>query len=339
MLVNEAIQKVKISDLSESLSIIDTAKKILTKLMAYRRISNAIDSCKDHHCQKCMAPHLAKIISFVKKKSAITFVLPAFPGKSPNTEKVLGVLPDYAEWLALDFLGKLSKEIKAFYSPGIKIILCSDGRVFSDVVGIKEDNITRYQTEIKKFIKRLSLSELTTFNLDDVYQNFSFTKMREKLIKYYAAPLDLLKLQVKNGAKLQANQSEKEANYLYCGITRFLFEDSLYQSQTKSRTTCQKEARFKAYEVIRRSHAWSDLIKAHFPDAVRLSIHPQTCGSDKLSIRLIGNESWMTPWHGVVVKTNNGYVLMKRSEAESYGAKLISSFYGQYYQLMSEALG
>jgi len=71
---------------------------------------------------------------------------------------------------------------------------------------------------------------------------------------------------------------------------------------------------------------------------VRLSIHPQTCGAKKLGIRLVGNESWMTPWHGVAVESKKGYVLLKRSEAEALGAKLIYAADGRdsHYQLMAE---
>ncbi|WP_241480356.1 L-tyrosine/L-tryptophan isonitrile synthase family protein [Legionella norrlandica] len=112
----------------------------------------------------------------------------------------------------------------------------------------------------------------------------------------------------------------------------------MHKDQTKSRSAIQKESRFKAYEVIRRSNAWSNLIREHFPEAVRLSIHPQTCGAKKLGIRLIGSESWMTPWHGVAVESKNGYVLLKRSEAEAIGAKLIYSPDGRrsHYKLMTD---
>jgi pyoverdine/dityrosine biosynthesis protein Dit1 len=125
---------------------------------------------------------------------------------------------------------------------------------------------------------------------------------------------------------------------MYCGITRFLFEDSIQPGQTKSRTVIQKESRAKAYEVIRRSNAWSELIAERFPKAVRLSIHPQTCGARKLGIRLIGNESWMTPWHGVAVDTKEGFVLLKRSQAEELGAQLVYCSNGQpsHYKLMTD---
>lgn len=314
---------------------IKMAKRILAEILKFRRVPESINSCGDMACQTCSSLHLPKIISAVKKNQPVTFVLPAFPGKSPNPEKVLGYLPDYAEKLSLRFLENLCQGIKKFYKPGIKIILCSDGRVFSDVVGMKESSVTAYQVELDRLINQMLLSDILTFNLDDFYKKLNFIQMRDELMKSYQESLDFLRSKICNGAKPAASLDEQEAHRMYCGITRFLFEDALHSGQTKSRSAIQKEARYKAYEVIRRSNAWSKLIAEHFPEAVRLSIHPQTCGSQKLGIRLIGNESWMTPWHGVAVESNQGYLLLKRSEAEALGAQLIYSADGHpsHYKL------
>ncbi len=314
------------------------AKRIMAEVIAYQRVPEGVNACS-RGCAHCASMHLDKIITAVKKNEAVTFILPAFPGKSPNPEKVLGHLPDHAERLSLTFLGNLCARIKEFYIPGIKIILCSDGRVFSDVVGMQESNVTAYQVELDRLIKELKLTDISTFNLDHFYKGLHFEQMREELMARFGQSLDMLKQKVRNGANQFASAEEHEANRMYSGITRFLFEDSMHAGQTKSRSAVQKEARARAYEVIRRSNAWSNLLFEHFPEAVRLSIHPQTCGSRKLGIRLIGNESWMTPWHGVAVESTNGFVLLKRAEAEALGAKLVFTANGQpsHFQLGVEA--
>ncbi|KTC81906.1 L-tyrosine/L-tryptophan isonitrile synthase family protein [Legionella cincinnatiensis] len=335
---NHSINNFELRKSLNSAYAMEMAKKILAEFMIFRRVPKSIDACNDVNCPKCSSPHLPKILSAVKKSEPVTFVLPAFPGKSPNPEKVLSHFPDHAERLALHFLGNLCQKIKRFYPPGIKIFLCSDGRVFSDVVGMKESNVTDYQVELDKLIQEMSLPDLSTFNLDDFYRGLNFIQMRDELMKGYAQSLDFLKYKIRNGAKPTASPDEQESNRMYCGITRFLFEDSKYRGQTKSRTAIQKESRSKAYEVIRRSNAWSQLIAEHFPNAVRLSIHPQTCGAKKLGIRLIGNESWMTPWHGVVIESKKGYILLKRSEAEALGAQLIYATDGRpsHYKLITD---
>lgn len=319
-------------------SSVEIAQRILAEVMNFRRVPASVETCGNSACEKCSKKYLDKIILAVTNNKPVDFILPAFPGKSPNLEKVLGTLPDYAEILSLRFLENLCKKVKEYYSPGIKIILCSDGRVFSDVVGMKESNISAYQIELDILIEEMELKHISTYNLDDFYDEYSFTQMRDELMKTYGKPLDYLKYKVKNGSKSDAKVDEVEANRMYCGITRFLLEDSSFIGQTKSRAAVQKESRVKAYEVIRRSNAWSELIAERFPMGVRLSIHPQTCEANKLGIRLVGNESWITPWHGVALETQEGYCLVKRSEAEALGATLIYAPNGRpsHFTLMAE---
>ena len=300
------------------------AKEVLAHVMQFRRSLEPRARC-DESCSQCISPHLSKVTAAIEQRKPITFVLPAFPGKSPNRSKVLGPLPDMAERRALQFLGWLCDSIQERYSPGAQIILCSDGRVFSDVVGMKEQDVTAYQRELKRLIEELSPTHISTFDLDASYQGLDFNRMRIALMEGYGRSLESLKNRVRRGSQSSGDQESIEANRMYCGITRFLVEDSMFPGQTRSRTSIQKECRKRAYEVIRRSNAWSDLIAKRFPSAVRLSIHPQTCGAKKLGIRLMEGESWMTPWHGVAVNTGDRFILVKRAEAEEMGARLVHS--------------
>ena len=97
----------------------------------------------------------------------------------------------------------------------------------------------------------------------------------------------------------------------------------MHPGQTMSRSALQKICKQRAYIVVQRSRAWSELVAERFPHAVRLSIHPQTCGTSKLGIRLMEAENWMTPWHGVAVDLGERFVLLKRGQAEELGARLV----------------
>jgi pyoverdine/dityrosine biosynthesis protein Dit1 len=298
-------------------------KHLLEDVMRFRRIAGSKTACFASPCQGCLSPHLPKIVSAIEQGNPITFVLPAFPGKSPNPAKVLGPLPDMAERRALEFLQHLCDRIKRHYSPGARIILCSDGRVFSDVIGMHDEDVTAYQQEISKMIVDLELDSLSTFNLEELYEGLSFTQMRDLLMEQHGDSLDALRASVNRGKDTDSSGEDQETHRLYCGITRFLFEDSIFPGQKQSRTALQKECRIRAYQVIQRSKAWSDLIEARFPDAVRLSIHPQGCGSKKLGIRLIEPDNWQTPWHGVAVDVRGRFMLLKRAQAETLGAQLV----------------
>lgn len=299
------------------------AHEILRDVMQFRRTAGPHGGCDSLTCAKCLEPHLSKIAWAVAEHRPVQFVLPAFPGKSPNLNKVLGVLPDMAERRALEFLQHLCDRVKRLYAPGAHIVLCSDGRVFSDVVGLRDEDVTVYQKELARIIAGSAYTSLTTFDLDDVYDGMDFDQMRARLMEQFGEPLDDFRAAVRRGGKgAEASVDDMEAHRLYCGITRFLLEDATYSGQTQSRTAIQKDCRARAYAVIQRSKAWGDWVETQFPQAVRLSIHPQTCGAKKLGIRLVEPDNWTTPWHAVAVDIGGRFMLLKRSHAEALGAEL-----------------
>ena len=68
----------------------------------------------------------------VERKEPVRMLLPGFPFKSPNTkDKVLGVLPDLGEELALKHLDGLCEKIKAVYEHGAECHITSDGLVYN----------------------------------------------------------------------------------------------------------------------------------------------------------------------------------------------------------------
>lgn len=300
-----------------SSSVYELSGAILDLVLQYQRKKPVSHGCNCLAYSACMATHLNAVEFFVSAHRPVQFILPGFPGKSPNVRKVLGYLPDKAESLALIFLNDLCKEIKKIYAPGAQVIICSDGRVFSDLVQIPDAHITAYQQELRSMINTLGLNSLSLFNLDDVegMASVSHDQMRQVLITLYAESLDTLKSQVARG---------EEMCHLYRAITRFLFEDGNRPDYTGSRSALQRDARIRAYRVIQRSDAWSRLLLIKFPNAVRWSIHPQACGAKKLGIHLMKTtDNWLTPWHGVAVDFGDRFALMKRADAEKINAELI----------------
>jgi pyoverdine/dityrosine biosynthesis protein Dit1 len=61
-----------------------------------------------------------------------------------------------------------------------------------------------------------------------------------------------------------------------------------------------------------------------FPDAMRLSIHPQPPHSGKFGLQLMrSSDGWLTPWHGVVLDDGVALSLVKRWEAEKLNASIV----------------
>lgn len=302
------------ADVATSYEVHDLATEILDLVMRYRRVPKDV-GCAAPGCAACAGQHLDRMTARIERGEPVVFVLPAFPGKSPNPAKVLGTRPDMAEEQSLAFLDSLCRRIENVYAPGARIVLCSDGRVFNDVVGIADADITTYQQDLDRLIEKLDLKRLSTFNLDDVFDESDFDEMRSRLMIESGESLETVQATVRG---------DEEAKRMYCGITRFLVEDATRPGMTLSKTALQKECRARAYQVIQRSRAWDTLLAGYFPDAVRLSIHPQLCGSRKIGIHLMETkDEWLTAWHSVAVEVRGRFRLMKRQHVESLGGQLI----------------
>jgi hypothetical protein len=72
------------------------------------------------------------VVGQVSRGESIKMLLPGFPFKSPNTrDKVLDVLPDLGEELALKHINGLCENIKAVYKHGAEMHITSDGLVYN----------------------------------------------------------------------------------------------------------------------------------------------------------------------------------------------------------------
>lgn len=291
------------------------ATRILELLFRYRRLQPHQGNCSEKPCEQCFILHLAKVRRSIAAGEPIHFLLPSFPAKSPSSRKVLGRLPDMAEELALDFLERICVEIGELYEPGGKISICSDGRVFSDLVGVTDDDVTNYGAELKLMLERLETKSLDVFSMEDLFEVGDHAAMREQLGIHYTDSLSSIRDRIHIFEHHRA---------LFNGIQRFLFEDRLAIASDMSRNQLRNECKELTYLVIQRSDGWGRLLNECFPMSLRLSIHPQRPHSEKIGI-LLGeaSDTWLTPWHGVAVKQRDRFTLMHRHEAEAFGAQVV----------------
>ncbi|MEU4256939.1 isocyanide synthase family protein [Streptomyces fradiae] len=275
---------------------------------------------------------LRQIADFVGKNEQVIFSLPGFPCKSPNTDKVFGHLPDHGERLALRFLDSLCAEIGKVYAPGARVLICSDGHIFGDVIRVPDEHIDAYNDALLDMIHAEGLADhLDCFDLRDCYgPDLSYDEKRQKAAVTLGPTLEELRAEVR----------EDEASLrMYRGITRFLVEDTA--GWEGSRSALQRDCRRRAYEVILRSRAWSELIAESYPRNVRLSIHPQNRGSVKFGIRLLGAaDAWTTPWHSVLLHRADGtWELMHRREAEKLGREVHQDGRPSHFEAFTDGTG
>ncbi len=258
--------------------------------------------------------HLTIIKKCITEDKEIHMILPAFPAKSPNRQKTISHLPDYGEVLALNNLNSLCNKITNIYSKGAKVLICSDGRVFSDVVSVSDKEVSEYNNELKKIIAEQKLNNLSIYSLDDVYETNDYINMRDILINEQAEDLYELKLRIK---------TDPDELNLFNGMHRFLYEDQKVIIKDKTKNWIRTYSKELAYILIQRSNAWSRLLEKIFPESLRLSIHPQPLHSKKIGVRLLpSNDIWRTPWHSAVVYDGTNYILAPRHSIENSGAQL-----------------
>jgi pyoverdine/dityrosine biosynthesis protein Dit1 len=220
-----------------------------------------------------------------------------------------------AEELSLRFLNNVCNKIREVYPRGARIIICSDGRVFGDIVGVQDSDITRYRAGLREVIAQHAYTSIQLFGLDDEYPGLGHWATRSRLMNRYGESIEQLRRRVRR---------EDDLTILYRGLSRILLEDADRSGEPGSGVAPDLNSERRAYGVMQRSRAWGRLIAERFPHAVRLSIHPQPCGSRKLGIRLLdAADNWITPWHGVAVDVAGRFVLMKRREAENLHARLV----------------
>lgn len=258
------------------------------------------------------SPLHVRLNDLIEQSQPLKFILPAFPAKSPNRGKTSGARPDLGEVIGLQRLNQLCHHISSLYEPGCEVLICSDGRVFNDIVLVSDEDLQTYQEGIATILRDFELNHLKTFSLDDVWPNLSGDDRRAKLIHDYAPSLSELR------ESLMRTQSGES---MFNGIHRFMKEDRLALFPEHSRSRVDRDSKLAAYEVIQRSRAWDRLLEEKFPGTLRLSIHPYPMSHHKFGIRLVpARQRWTTPWHAVTVKLDGEYTLMKRSEALRLGA-------------------
>lgn len=251
---------------------------------------------------------------FTQRNLRIEAVLPAFPCKSSNTEKVYEQAPDRGEELALRRLIEVSRKVKEIYPPGLKVYIVSDGHVFSDCIGVDDDVVDTYTETLKTLYRAVAKSENAEdedligfaslkdmfFNADGSYtpglakdftlQHFTGTKIdedSENSRKFMMLACDTDCGSLKSDLQEEGHPRLK----LYRGFWKFMSEDLKLNDHCRklSRKQLKKTVSNVSFEMIKRNDAYSNLVELMFPFHMRLSIHGHKNDGPKFGIKLIGD--------------------------------------------------
>lgn len=283
------------SSVSSQSPISPAAANSVTEALTERLSASIVDAYERHlkftpdGCRwatEGRAAFTKTVAAFVAAGKAVEFVLPAFPCKSSNLNKVSGALPDKGEELALRTIKLFSDDVASFYSPGVLLRIVSDGHVFSDLVGTDDAAVDEYNAALKDMASGIDarvlfagLDELLTHIPDAPVGEIPTTgpMATKHTAEADAARATLLELYGQPPATIDERLANDKALLGLCrGFSRFVFEDTLQHPSMKAMSQSKRKrvAWSTAKLMIVRNEAYSRLVEVCFPAAVRLSIHP-----------------------------------------------------------------
>ncbi|KAJ5548943.1 hypothetical protein N7513_006177 [Penicillium frequentans] len=303
---NEKLQPPTGSDPSSAL-----AMKVLQIIGSYRVDFESTGSCWDK-----ISGFLPLVTAFVQRDDPVRMVLPAFPFKSPNSvDKVLGVLPDLGEELALAHLDGLCKNIRQVYKPGAEVHISSDGLVYNDLLGVSDEAVWNYGEALRRMAIDKEFHHIRFIRLIDLLDHpIPLSSNDDAARAYYLAHASCLRRELEfrfGNPGFDVHQSiknDEDVCRTYRGYLKFLTKDMAPQLSSKSKREKTASISHVARSMIVRGQMFAAAVRANRGDYIRLSIHDSNSGH-KVPVSLIPQARGLiglTPWHSCVAVDLNG---------------------------------
>ncbi len=251
-----------------------------------------------------------RIKEFIKNKSRLMFIIPAFPFKDQNILRIPynADEPDLAEVSFLVRLHELSESINQIYPYGSDFIILSDGELYCEIFDIEHSLVEKYHNRLRYYRNLLNFQgSISIISLQDMIEN---TGDALKNLIYYIAE------QIKN--ILEITQDEEMKNKFSVLVksmkinmnTKKLLKTVPFPTLKKFILSSEKDIEFdykkqyasfndKAVDAACKYAATNLMLKftgletKFFPDSIRATIHPKN-GQFSLT-----TSSGGYPWNGV----------------------------------------
>ncbi|XP_065054290.1 uncharacterized protein LOC135683069 [Rhopilema esculentum] len=264
-----------------------------------------------------------RIDSIISKQLPLHFFLPGFPVKSPNAnEKVLGVLPDFSELLAIRRLQTTARKLQAIYQAGVKITILSDYHTFDQYIAVDEQEYFAYHRGIKKMIQEAGADdviELISLSTFPEFKGIPTKEISTFLCKNFGGD-DFLSQFDEN---ILNDQSLLEK---YRQLRKFMMTD--LKSNLPGSPSSKASKRYikeVARGMMAQGVALDTFLKKQcmISNYIRLSIHHHDPQSGKFAIDLFkehasSNGVLRTPWHHVTVfdSAQGRFIINNKIEVE-----------------------
>lgn len=306
----------------------EVAPKVIEVLRSFSKHIHKPGS--EENFEKVFVTILGRVREYISQNEPITMVLPAFPWKNPNLDKVLGSDPDLGEELGLSRLNDICQEISKFYPYGARLMLICDVPVYNDLVGVSDEVAYDYGLRLRELAHEKKFSSIQFIRLMDLMGLGDGEKIskpdylelvptvRERLMSsdYFDQSFNI-------DTELETNPDTKAT---FDGFFSRISEDLKWGKGLDAAAVAADQAAYDAEvarvvkAMIQRLIAYEKLINVTLGSHIRLSIHP-SIGKNKISIPLLpqAEEFGDMPWHASVLVLPNGEV--KTGDAKDFRDK------------------
>ena len=247
------------------------------------------------------------------KREKLGFVMPAFPGKSPNCNSSFSFLPDYTENVSLETINDFITEINKIYPYGCEFTIVHDGHFFSYV------GITRGELELNEYILSFRKKCGEWITSVTIYDLMNSCDLYEAYLLFKNKYLDEM---------ISIGDLSNEILF-----TRNEFGDKIFKNGL-SNNQKQKIATNIARKSVLIKNGINNMINDLFPDSIRLSVHFQDKGSVKMGFKLIPfaiNKG--TPWFYVAYVSSCGKIILGKNDWYFESKKISTNKYGNFYSI------
>ncbi|KAH7372296.1 putative pyoverdine/dityrosine biosynthesis protein [Pyrenochaeta sp. MPI-SDFR-AT-0127] len=271
-----------------------------------------------------LAEFVPEVAKQIESNQPIRLLLPGFPFKSPNsTDKVLGVLPDLGEKLALAHLQGLCENVGRVYDKGAEVWICSDGLVYNDLLGVSDEHVWDYGEALRRMAEDNGLHGIKFIRLWDLLDHDESGQWTKEYYLQHASCIRRELLYRYRDVDFEADisrTSNSDARLTYQSYITYVAKDLAHSPVLQGHTPESKELKVQsiAKNMMLRWKAYGAALQANRPEYVRLSIHDSANRKGKLPISMLPQEhgaNSLTPWHSVIaVELDGSYRTVHASE-------------------------
>lgn len=228
-------------------------------------------------------------------------LLPAFPVKSPNPDKVIGTAPDFCEFTAVLKLYDFCKKIGQLYEPGVRLTLLSDYHTFGSLIGVDAAAHNQYREQLRGIVGEIQQDGedyISITGLGD-FPEFEGRKERDfqEILRQKHGDRDFeasvsTSETIKN--KLKSCQDENNLAFVqdFSGLRAFMQQDQKYILQRQGLgegDAYRRRSDELAAGMMVMGKALTAFLSEHYPadQHLRLNIHNHPFDGKKFAILLL----------------------------------------------------